>query len=286
MKKKEYIYFKVASGLIEIGPKALSQKALKLYLLHCRRLNKVKNKGCSLIGLKDASKMIGITYKKGYKDATDELISKHLIDIRDDVSKGCLKSNAVEVLKFPEYSKQMKQFSVATELDCRHRTNEEGEYVIIPIQIVDEGYLKSLQTRGCLTLISLYSMIEAESGFVNVKTLHLKTNAQQVQRNHRYDEFFEEDEFALDNYTIQGKIDKDGLDQVLRSGLFYIESVVMYQDPDDPSYCYIDKKLETDLFEGGIYEKERKGYSVVQALRPKHSVGDILGKQSMDSDLK
>lgn len=279
MKNNKYKYFKIANTFLNLTQKALSQKALKLYILHCRAANKKKNENCSLTGFAFTNKVIGIADKKTFIAAMDELISKNLVAIRDDVSTGKLKSKAVEVLNFPGYDKKRKHFIKQDESKIIENSIEVGDYINIPIEIVDEGYLKKLDSKGLFALLKLYSFLDVETGYVNVKSIHLLEQWKKSKVNRPYDEYIYEDEDdsgdGLDNFSIVGEINKDDLDQLINCGLIRICKVSIYKDPEDASYCFVDKgKDPEEIEEYQIQGKDCRGYSVVYAIKLRYLVSE------------
>lgn len=270
----KYTYFKVPTALSEISSKSISQKALKLYLVHCRHINKRKNVGCSLAGLRSARIHIGLD-EESFKGATEELVKKNLIVIRDDVGTGIYKGDAVEVLKFPKYNKQKNTFMRSKNKEKQHRTYEDGEYINVPAAIVDGGWLKQMDSKSVLFLLRLYSQIDPETGYANINKFHLIIGEKDVKI---------EDQPQTDENNprllADGKyIDVDAMVQLMQLKLISYEHVVKYQDPDDPSLCYIDMKQSPADFkkeaEQGI---GRIGCSIAIALKLRYFIHPDLLK--------
>ena len=109
MEAKDH-FFKVDRVILTISINSLSKKALLLYLLYCRSLNPKKNMGCSFIGFNAAKDYLGNI--EAFLKAKKELAEKLLIQERPDIKTGILKTTAVEVLNFPDFSKEGNFFGI------------------------------------------------------------------------------------------------------------------------------------------------------------------------------
>ena len=269
----KYTYFKVPTALSEISSKSISQKALKLYLVHCRHINKRKNVGCSLAGLRSARIHIGLD-EESFKGATEELVKKNLIVIRDDVGTGIYKGDAVEVLKFPKYNKQKNTFMRSKKKEKQHRTYEDGEYINVPAAIVDGGWLKQMDSKSVLFLLRLYSQIDPETGYANINKFYMlqeKVTEAEVDQPTTVE--------SKTRILASGEIDLEAMYQLMHLKLISYEHVVKYQDPDDPSLCYIDMKQSPAVFkEEAEQGTSRIGCSIAVALKLRYFIHPDLLK--------
>jgi hypothetical protein len=254
---QEKHYFKIEKDFLKLEEKALSKKALLLYILHCRRINKKKNMSCSLSGAKDSKVNFGFS-KNTHKKATEELIEKHLIAKRPDVKTGMLKTTAVEILPFPEYLKSKNTFSKNKKY--KYRDYKKGEYINVPSKLVDDKILASLKIEEIFALLWLY----AETDLIECRGV-----------NHDFIHFYNDSKKGYSQYStfgeafhrsIHGKkcaitinphnvrvpdLDFPGnLEETIKSlldkKLIYLAPVFLYQDPEDRDIT----RVEGEIFKG------------------------------------
>ena len=76
--------------------------------------------GCSFIGFNAAKDYLG--NREAFLKAKQELEEKYLIQERPDIKTGILKTKAIEVLNFPDFSKKNNLFTIKLNCEHNHRT--------------------------------------------------------------------------------------------------------------------------------------------------------------------
>jgi hypothetical protein len=267
-------YFKVDRQLAEISGRTLSEKALKVYLMHCRRLNQKKNLGCSLAGANDAKQCAGIPDKKLYQKAVQELEEKFLIAQRPDVKTGYLKAVPVEILNFPLYDAKNKRFRRDPAESHAHRTYKHGQYMNIPSIIVDEGFLKQFDTDTILTMLKLYNMTDFKTWYgVDFRKLHCYSPEHPKGYIPLKKENLLSQAVETTRYKCNCSIDCGRINELHSKGLFTYAPALVYQDPNDIEYGYVIEILKPNEKNNYILRTPKnEGQKVITIIQPKHYI--------------
>lgn len=290
----EKYYFKVATAITEISPRAISHWALKLYMLHCRSSNRNKHCGCSLTGFTNAKKYFDFPDKAYYDKVMKELIDKHFVRYSLDVKTGYYQSKPVEILEFPAYDAKRKQFKPGiNKRGHDHRVFDvPGAYLNIPVEVIDGGKLYDLDTETILALMKLYSITEEHFHGVDPRKVMGVAGDKDGCEIKSYTTFTENTELSIASrgsyfYRIsEPGLNVEKLNRLIKKGLIQIKTVLAYFDPDDPDYVRIDKVLESDQFDRYIFETPvSEGYKVIHIYAPKYIV-DGSYKKLKDETVK
>ncbi len=271
-------YFKIDKRITDISHLALSEKALKVYILHCRRINPRKNLGCSMAGATDAKKYAGIPDKSVYDRAIQELNSKHLIELRQDVKTGYLKATAIEILTFPVYDAKNRRFKQVTGLEHNHRTYSPGQYIRIPSAIVDSGMLKKLNAETLLTMLRLFSKTDMKAfGGVDPRFIHCYCDETPAGYKPLKGKPHLSEALETNKYRFTTNINCTAVNDLVHHSLFEYRQVLAYRDVSDPDYMYIVEFLKpNDIGKYIISTPKNKGQIVIDILVPRFSVDDFF----------
>jgi len=271
-------YFKVDVRVCELQVRAISEQALKIYLLHCMRLNPKQHLNCSLSGFKDANKLTGVVDKVLYQKVTDELVGKHLITLRPDVNTGWLKSTAVEVLTFPRYDAKTKRFSKDNAKTHEHRTYTETKYLQIPCAIIEEEHLKMLNSEDILNLLRLYHLDDYERFHgVDFREIHCYSSKNPLGytpfKNNKYlSEVDPHDRYRANN----PKLNCAAINHLVGRRLVTFQPVLVYRDPVDADNTYILKILKDIDSEKVVLDTPDNNQVVIHILQPRHKVEEFF----------
>lgn len=283
---KETQYFKVDKKILDISDRALSGKAVKVYLFHCRRINPKKNLGCSLAGYNDAAKMIGIHDRKVYKKAIEELKEKHLIAERPDVKTGYLKTTAIEVLAFPDYDPKLRRFKPNKTREHQHRTySNQGEYLLLPAVLIDNGHFKALSPDAILLLLRLYGAYDREYHCIDFRKLYGYHKDSQGNITPGYKVFTDNCSMAeaenmnwrtYKNISLNWEI----LNDIERQGLLERKLAIIYRDPNDEDYQYIERVIKPDADGKNYFQTPGKGFEVIGIYTLTYSVESFFAEKA------
>lgn len=271
-------YFKIDKGIAEISNRSLSEKALKVYILHCLRANTKKNLGCSLAGANDAKKYAGIPDKLVYEKALKELQDKHFIKLRDDVKTGYLKAMPVEILTFPTYDAKNRQFKKVKGLEHDHRTYHPGQYLNIPTELINIGMLKKLNADTLLIMFKLYAHTDIKAfGGVDPRFIHCYNDKfpkgyKPFKQNESLSEVVN-----TTTYQYSGIISCPLVNDLISKGVFGYKRALVYKDPNDPEYMYVINFLKES--ESGGYTiptPKNSGQIVIDILYPRYCVDEYF----------
>jgi hypothetical protein len=271
-------YFKIDRRIVDISHLALSEKALKVYILHCRRINPRKNLGCSMAGATDAKKYAGIPDKAVYNAAIKELCSKHLIEMRHDIKTGYLKATAIEILTFPVYDAKNRRFKPVTGLEHNHRTYSPGQYIRIPSAIVDDGMLKKLNAETLLTMLRLFSKTDMKTfGGVDPRYIHCYCSDTPAGYKPFKSEPHLSEALEAKRYRFTANINCQAVNDLVHHSLFKYCKVLAYRDKSDPDYMYIIEFLkQSDNGKYIISTPKSDGQIVIDILVPQFSADNFF----------
>ena len=270
MEAKDH-FFKVGRKILTVNINSLSKKALLLYLLYCRSSNQKKNMGCSFIGYNGCKDYLW--NKEAFLSAKKELAEKFLIQERPDVKTGILKTTAAEVLNFPDFIIKDNCFRIKLNCDHNHRTYRKDikQYINIPSEVIDKGFLKALTINDIYSILFLYSETDLKNCWgVNFNSLHAYNSKNDVGFNNycNFVEGFSKDIYLKDcvevikhNTYFIGSNDFNGdlllgVKTLLNCQLFELIPVIIKSDPEDPDICVVVK----EVFKGMVDFKNDKDH--------------------------
>jgi hypothetical protein len=273
-------YFKVDERMCNLQSRAISEQGLKVYLLHCMRLNPKQHLNCSLSGFKDANKLTGVVDTKLYQKVMDELVGKHLVKLRPDVNTGWLKSPAVEVLSFPKYDAKNKRFSKDAAKAHEHRTYKESKYLQIPSVIVEEGHLRMLNAEDVLNLLMLYQLDDYERFHgIDFREIHCYSSKNPLGYTpFKTDKYLSEVD-PSDKYQNKNmKLNCPAINHLVSRGLIIYQPALIYRDPVDADNTYILKMLKESDSGKFVLGTPSVNQVVIHILQPRYKVEELLAK--------